>query len=59
MSDHVPTASSERALADVAALARAFLAATAETGPDTPRAELWRLLVAHRAHLAAVVADNS
>ena len=53
------TAASERALADVAALARAFLAATAETGPDTPRAELWRLLVARRAHLAAVVADHS
>jgi hypothetical protein len=53
------TAASERARSDVAALARAFLAATAETGPDTPRAELWRLLVAHRAHLAAVVADGN
>jgi hypothetical protein len=45
----------EHVLADVAALARAFLAATAETGPDTPRAELWHLLVEYRAHLAAVV----
>jgi hypothetical protein len=45
----------EQALADVAALARAFLAATVETNPDTPRAELWRLLVEHRHHLAAVV----
>jgi hypothetical protein len=53
------TAASERALADVAALARVFLAATAETKPDTPRAELWRLLVQYRAHLAAVVADDS
>jgi hypothetical protein len=53
------TAASDRALADVAALARAFLAATADTAPDTPRAELWRLLVAYRRHLAAVVADDS
>ena len=52
------TAASERALADVAVLARAFLVATAETKPDTPRAELWRLLVQYRAHLAAVVADD-
>jgi hypothetical protein len=44
-------------LADVAAVARAFLAVTAETKPDTPRAELWHLLVAYRAHLAAVVGD--
>jgi hypothetical protein len=41
-------------LADVAAVARAFLAATAETKPDTPRAELWHLLVAYRTHLALV-----
>lgn len=45
----------EQALADVAALARAFLAATVETGPDAPRAELWLLLVEYRRHLAAVV----
>jgi hypothetical protein len=45
----------QQVLADEAALARAFLAATAETGPDTPQAELWRLLVEYRAHLAAVV----
>jgi hypothetical protein len=54
----VTTTASGRARADVAALARAFLAATAETKPDTPRAELWRLLVQCRAHLAAVVADD-
>lgn len=53
------TTASERAVADVAALARAFLAATAETGPDTPRGELWCLLAAYRAHLAAVLADHS
>jgi hypothetical protein len=50
--------SPERALADVARLARAFLASTAETSPETPRAELWRLLVAYRTHLAAVVDDS-
>src|SRR6202023_1619979 len=44
-------------LADVAAVARVFLAATAETKPDTPRAELWHLLVAQRAHLPCVVGD--
>jgi hypothetical protein len=43
-----------RALPDVTGQARAFLAATAETCPDAPRAELWQLLVAYRAHLAAV-----
>jgi hypothetical protein len=52
------TPAAERALADVAVLARAFLAATAETRPSASRAELWRLLVAYRAHLAAVVADG-
>ncbi|HEY4853813.1 MAG TPA: hypothetical protein VII22_23760 [Streptosporangiaceae bacterium] len=52
------TAASERALEDVAALARIFLAATAGSTPDASRAELWRLLVLYRQHLAAVVADS-
>ena len=52
------TAASERALEDVAALARIFLAATAGSTPDASRAELWRLLVLYRQHLAAVVADG-
>jgi hypothetical protein len=52
------TPAAERALADVAALARALLAATAETRPTASRAELWRLLVLYRQHLAAVVADR-
>ena len=52
------TTEAAQRLADVAAVARAFLATTAETKPDTPRAELWHLLVAYRAHLAAVVTDS-
>ena len=52
------TGEPDQRLADVAAVARAFLAATAETKPDTPRAELWHLLVAYRGHLAAVVGDR-
>ena len=50
------TAAAERGLADVTALARVFLAATAGTMPDASRDRLWDLLVEHRQHLAAVVA---
>ncbi|HEY4854122.1 MAG TPA: hypothetical protein VII22_25325 [Streptosporangiaceae bacterium] len=49
-------AAAERALADVAALASAFLAATADTTPDASRDRLWGLLAEYRQHLAAVVA---
>ena len=54
--DRMTTAAAERALADVAALARVFLAATADTMPDASRDRLWDLLVEYRQHLAAVVA---
>jgi hypothetical protein len=51
-------AAADRALSDVAAVARAFLAATADATPNASRAELWRLLVLYRKHLAAVVGDG-
>jgi hypothetical protein len=52
------TGGAERALSDVSAVARVFLAATADATPNASRAELWRLLVLYRQHLAAAEAGR-